>query len=261
MQKKSFTLIELLVVIAIIAILAGMLLPALGSVKPRAHSTQCSSNLRQFGMMAMNYCSDFDDWVLSHSLRYTLSPGCGYSGTANFYSQEGDTRTAPHQIFRELGYAPGWRTAESSSIFLCPSAKLMSPTSTASSVYRSLYFGRVYGVTLGMSYATQSDLQSGKKKLAKLSQVKNPAGKAYCMDSSDTDWGLQLYVIGYSLMPSKDTTGVAWSRHANTVNVCNLAGSVYSLKSNGTFNTLTNGTSSLLVDTSTERRSRFFWGE
>ena len=68
--KQKFTLIELLVVIAIIAILAAMLLPALGSVKDRGKLASCSSNNKQCAMANIAYSLDFNDFLVPNTGGY-----------------------------------------------------------------------------------------------------------------------------------------------------------------------------------------------
>jgi prepilin-type N-terminal cleavage/methylation domain-containing protein/prepilin-type processing-associated H-X9-DG protein len=62
-DERGFTLVELLTVIAVIAVLAGLLLPALGRAKSKAQAIFCLNNLKQWGVATQMYAGDHDDFL------------------------------------------------------------------------------------------------------------------------------------------------------------------------------------------------------
>lgn len=142
-NSSGFTLIELLVVIAIIAILAGMLLPALAKAKTKAASASCMNNLNQLQKAWIMYGTDNDDWIPPN--RIVLKGGQFTADAGSWVVGNAWIDTTPSNVMAGVLY-PNLGSVQA---FRCPSDRskvrgnsgLLRTRSYAASMHLNAYAG------------------------------------------------------------------------------------------------------------------------
>ena len=214
---RSFTLIELLITIAILAILVGVLLPALNSARDKARSVSCVNNLKTIGTGLMQYVLENDSWLPPSTL---LEPG-----TWAFVLLGPNTETFPNNPEKH------WSTWQKRKgryfgieTYRCPS---MSGTYLMDGTGSWWNYNPHYGINdkMGRSYLESNKLEG----------AKNPSSKLYIAEtwarnsdgSSILDKG--FYRWDPTILNNAQFGNVA-ARHGRACNTLKLDGSVAAIR-------------------------------
>lgn len=172
-KKRRFSLIELLVTIAVIAILAGLLLPALNAAREKGRGIACMANLKQIGMFLLSYADDNDSWS-PQAIDTAFQSGSGtitqtWQDRLMFYYMPNIPVSNLHHVETKDG------KRKIRPIFACPGVgNAEFPQSDTSSVYRH------YGINQHMAEHAKINIPaySGQR----LAKLRSPSRRSWAAD-------------------------------------------------------------------------------